>query len=60
MTDAEFKQARSDLSLTQSALAERLGISKRQVIRYEQGSRPIPLLVQFSMSLFLLDLQKVG
>ena len=58
MTEYEFKEARTKLGLTQAALARRLGLCTRQIIRYEQATRPIPLLVQLSMSLFLLEAEK--
>jgi len=35
MTNADFKQARITLALTQSQLAEQLGITERQVRRLE-------------------------
>tara|TARA_R110002110_G_scaffold113256_1_gene281099 strand:+ start:752 stop:937 length:186 start_codon:yes stop_codon:yes gene_type:complete len=42
MTAAEFNQCRATLGLTQIALAEYLGVSSRQIKRYESGACPIP------------------
>jgi transcriptional regulator with XRE-family HTH domain len=37
-----FRQHRRDLGLTQDEFADALGLSKRQVGRYEAGRAPIP------------------
>lgn len=42
MTSAEFKEARLRLRLTQRATANLLGISPRQVIRYEKVTCEVP------------------
>jgi DNA-binding transcriptional regulator YiaG len=40
--DGEFvSQAREQLGLTQTEFGERLGVSKRTVIRWEQGDTPL-------------------
>ena len=36
MTNADFKKARQHLGLTQLELAEKLGLTNRQIIRLEQ------------------------
>jgi len=36
MTNSEFKKARQQLGLTQLQLAEKLGLTNRQIIRLEQ------------------------
>jgi len=36
MTNIEFKKARQQLGLTQLQLAEKLGLTNRQIIRLEQ------------------------
>jgi DNA-binding XRE family transcriptional regulator len=36
MTNSEFKKARQELGLTQLQLAEKLGLTNRQIIRLEQ------------------------
>ena len=41
MTPAEFKEARARLGLTQSALAESLGVTLRCVQHYEAGHRKV-------------------
>lgn len=42
MTPAELKEARQSLGLTQTQLAEKLGVTLRAVQHYEGGSRQIP------------------
>ena len=36
MTNSDFKKARQELGLTQLQLAEKLGLTNRQIIRLEQ------------------------
>jgi transcriptional regulator with XRE-family HTH domain len=42
MTPETFTAQRAAAKMTQAALAAFLGLSERQVIRYEQGVCPIP------------------
>lgn len=46
MTGAEFREARAKLALTQSAMADRIGVTRRAVQYYESGQRQIPQPVQ--------------
>ena len=45
MTKEEIKAIRKSLGFTQTQMAEHLGCSKRCVVYYESGGRPIPKLV---------------
>jgi DNA-binding XRE family transcriptional regulator len=50
MTPAEFQQARQTLGLSQSALGDLLGLTKRQIIRIEGGDlRPIHALAMLAL-----------
>ena len=42
MTPAEFRSIRHSLSLTQLALAERIRVTRRAVLYWESGDKPIP------------------
>jgi transcriptional regulator with XRE-family HTH domain len=42
MTPNEFKASRLTLGLTQKRIGERLSLSVRQIIRYEDGTTPVP------------------
>lgn len=55
MTPAEFRTARKSLKLTQAEMAERIGRSRSQVIRYEQGD-DIPPIVQKLIRMMLAAL----
>jgi len=45
MTPGQFLSARLALDLAQWRLGEVLGVSVRQIIRYENGTTPIPKTV---------------
>jgi len=45
MRSDEFRRARQSLGLSQERLAEKLGRTRRSVIRYEDRSSPIPAVV---------------
>jgi repressor LexA len=49
MRSDEFRRARQSLELSQEQLAEKLGRTRRSVIRYEDGSSPIPLVVAMAL-----------
>jgi transcriptional regulator with XRE-family HTH domain len=42
MTPETFTAQRAAAKMTQAALAAFLGLSERQIIRYERGTSPIP------------------
>ena len=53
MTAAEFRAARLALGLTWKALAIQLGISWRQVARYESGHSPVNPVTARLMGMWL-------
>jgi len=42
VTPDKFKALRQGLNMTQAQLANRFGMSTRQIIRYEKGKTPVP------------------
>jgi DNA-binding transcriptional regulator YiaG len=42
MQSSELKTIRAKLGLSQAALAERMGVSRNTVVRWEMGLHPIP------------------
>jgi DNA-binding transcriptional regulator YiaG len=53
-TDAEFvRQSRERLGLTQTEFGARLGVSKRTVIRWEQGEQPIKRQTRVAITLLV-------
>jgi len=54
MTKEELKLAREKLNLTQTALAEKIGVQWRQVCRWEAGDAPIRLSIVLSIKYLLL------
>ena len=54
MKPADLKAARTRLGFTQEALAARLGLTRRTVVRYEAGERPVPGPVSGIIELLLL------
>lgn len=49
MRSGHFKQIRDTLGLTQGALAQTLHRTRRTIIRYEDGSSPIPAVVEMAV-----------
>ena len=45
MTHEQFKQARQALGLSQEAMGDVLGLTSRQIRRYEVGEYPVPKTV---------------
>jgi len=45
----ELKKTRQALGLSQEQLAEKLGYTRRSVIRYEDGSSPVPSVVEMAL-----------
>jgi DNA-binding transcriptional regulator YiaG len=50
MTADELRTARWRMQLTQRALAERLGVSRRILQHWETGQRPVPPFIALAMS----------
>jgi DNA-binding transcriptional regulator YiaG len=44
MKATDLKKIRAKLGLSQTALAERLGVTRNTVTRWEMGLHPIPLM----------------
>lgn len=49
MTPADFRAARETLGLTQSGLADALGMERRQIMRLEAGESPIKTLHEYAL-----------
>jgi len=49
MRTRELKQARARLGLSQTELAEALGIHRSAIARYETGTLPVPKLVALAI-----------
>jgi DNA-binding XRE family transcriptional regulator len=57
-TDAEFvRSAREKLGLTQAELADKLGIERRTIMRYESKT-PLPLTTRFALMYLLRGRRK--
>ena len=53
MKPETFKTGRLALGLTQNALGAFLGISPRQIIRYENGTTPVPLALSILIDILI-------
>jgi transcriptional regulator with XRE-family HTH domain len=58
MTGKRFKQIRTRLGLTQTRLAELLGVWANTVAVWERGEKPIPGPVELAMQLLLEKTEK--
>lgn len=59
MTGQELRIAREKVGLNRTQLAAALGVSERQVYRYEDGSTEIMLHMQLAIAHVLPELDKV-
>lgn len=50
MTPAEMKQLREEMELTQTELAQELGVDMMTVSRWERGRHPIPKYIDLAVS----------
>lgn len=53
MTPEQFKEARTDLGLSQAQLAYKIGLSERAIRYYEHGGRSIPVPIALLLKGFL-------
>ena len=51
MTPENLTRARATLKMTQQRLGDFLGVSTRQIIRYENGTTPIPKTVEIILTI---------
>jgi DNA-binding XRE family transcriptional regulator len=58
MTPALFKALRARLGLTQAELAEKLGVERNTVNRWEMGLLPIQKITELAVKYLELDLKK--
>lgn len=59
MTPEDLRQKRQSLGWTQTRLAQALDLTKRTIIYYETGGKPIPEAVALAMETLLLQHPKV-
>jgi DNA-binding XRE family transcriptional regulator len=60
MTRAEFKKARERLGMTQTELAEALGMQRNSVTRIEIGLQPIVRTTELAIKYLLAQSKKRG
>lgn len=53
MTPAQLRAARAAIGLSQAELAERLGVSHRQLGRWERGQWPVPPAIALAVEALL-------
>ena len=53
MTGPDLREARQSLGLTQQELADRLGVSRASVNRWETGAWPVPQMVTMAVSVLV-------
>lgn len=54
MTGAELRETRQSLGLSQQALADELGLSRRMIIAMEKGEKPIERRTELAVRYLLL------
>jgi transcriptional regulator with XRE-family HTH domain len=58
MDKETFRRKRKRLGLTQEKLADRLGINRMTIIRYESGESPVPKSVEMALKLIEAEEKK--
>jgi len=58
MTGAELRRARERLGLTQSELAEAIGMRKNSIARMERRERPVMKHTELAVKFLLLTMRK--
>jgi DNA-binding XRE family transcriptional regulator len=58
MTKSELRGARKKLGMTQTELAEAIGMKKSAIVRMEGGQRPIMKHTELSVKYLLLVMRK--
>ena len=58
MDKETFRRKRKRLGLTQEKLADRLGINRMTIIRYESGESEVPKSVEMAMKLIEAEEKK--
>jgi DNA-binding transcriptional regulator YiaG len=53
MTPKDMERVREQLGLTRAQLAEALGVSRRAVVYWEGGERPITRVVELAVGMLL-------
>ena len=49
MTGESLKEIRVELNLTQASIAEKLGIDRKTVNRWERGINEIPIIAEYAI-----------
>jgi len=55
MTNKELKEARRKLGLTQSALGEAIGLTRKSIGEMERGQAPIELRTSLAIKYLLIE-----
>ena len=60
MTKKQFKKLRKSIHLSQTKLAQEMGVTLRTVSRWERGNFPIPRIAELALKTVVSETEKKG
>ncbi len=60
MTKRQFKKLRNSIGLSQTKLANEMGVTLRTISRWERGEFPIPKIAELALTTVVSEAKKKG
>jgi len=60
MTKGQFRKLRNSIGLSQTKLAQEMGVTLRTVSRWETGEFPIPRIAELALMTVVMEAKKKG
>ncbi len=60
MTKRQFRKLRNSIGLSQTKLAQEMGVTLRTVSRWETGEFPIPKIAELALKTVVMEAKKKG
>jgi len=60
MTKRQFRKLRNSIGLSQTKLAQEMGVTLRTVSRWETGEFPIPKIAELALKTVVIEAEKKG
>jgi len=60
MTKRQFRNLRKSIGLSQTKLAQEMGVTLRTITRWETGEFPIPRIAELALKTVVMEAKKKG